>query len=182
VRGLCRDIDTASRGELLEERDFKSLPLQGQNDNDAFITLKAALEIVVRPRKPKAVEMVKWLTQKGVEKVLDAERHKVQKKDTQLALLNDNLTEAQELVRQLEYNNTGLQGEIRAKDQIVQDLIANRHVPRRHPIDNILCCIDKKSDDAERHKVQEHQFYVVRCQRKRLEMHKRYLRNRYPDM
>jgi len=82
---------------------------------------------------------------KGVEKVIE-------EKDTQL-----------DLVRKLELNNTGLQGEIRAKNKIVKDLIANRHVPRRHPIDNILCFVDKKCDD------EEHKFYVIRCQRKDLE-------------
>jgi len=58
----------------------------------------------------------------------------------------------------------------------VQDLIANRHVPRRHPIDNILCFIDKKSDS------EKYEFFAIRCQRKTLEKHKRWLRNRYPDM
>ena len=38
-------------------------------------------------------------------------------KDIQIALLEDDLTESQDLVKQLEYNNTGLQGKIRAKDQ-----------------------------------------------------------------
>jgi len=113
---------------------------------------------------------------------LDAERHKVQEKDTQLAFLNDDLTESQDLVKQLEYNNTGLQGEIRAQNQEilrrqeeVHDLIANRHVPRRLGIDNVLCFVDKKSNE-------EHQFYAIRCQRKALENHKRYLIRRYPEM
>ena len=35
----------------------------------------------------------------------------------QIALLDDDLTESQEHARQLEFSNTGLQGEIRAKDQ-----------------------------------------------------------------
>ena len=40
----------------------------------------------------------------------------------QIALLDDDLTESQDLVRQLEFNNTGLQGEIRAKDQQIAHL------------------------------------------------------------
>ena len=35
----------------------------------------------------------------------------------QIALHDNDLTESQDLVRQLEYNKTGLQGEIRAKNQ-----------------------------------------------------------------
>ena len=103
----------------------------------------------MRSRKPKAVELTKWLTRKGVEKVvedrqkaIDAERHKVQEKqkaidekDMQIALLDDDLakkdmhlTESKDLVRQLEYGNTGLQGEIRAKDQELA-VLRQRHVP-----------------------------------------------------
>ena len=100
-----------------------------KNDQDAFVDLEGALEIVVRSRKPKAVELTKWLTLKGVEKVveehqkaIDAERHKVQEKDMQLALLSDDLTESQDLVKQLEFSNTGMQGEIRAKDQQIAHL------------------------------------------------------------
>ena len=92
-----------------------------------------------------------------------------------LALLNDDLLESRDLVKQLEFNNTGLQGEIQRRREEVQDLIANRHVPRREPYDNILCFIDKKADER-------HQFYVIRCQRKSLETYKRCLRNRYPGM
>ena len=154
----------------------------GENPHDAFVDLEAALEIVVRSRKPKAVELTKWLTRKGVEKVVEEHQKAIDEKDMHIALLDDDLTESQDLVRQLEFSNTGMQGEIRAKDQEihrrreeVQDLVANRHVPRRQGIDNVLCFVDKKSDD-------KHQFYVIRCQRKALETHKRCLRNRYPDM
>jgi len=101
----------------------------------------------------------------------------VKRKDTQLALLNDDLIESQELVKQLEYNNTGLQGEIRTKDKIVQDLIDNRHVPReRGGVDNMLCFIDKGADE------EEHRYYVIKCQQKSLEMNKWWLKKRYPDM
>ena len=124
--------------------------------------MEGALEIVVRSKKSKAVELTKWLTSKGVEKV-------VEEKDMQLALLSNDLLKSQEHTRQLEYTNTELQGEIRAKDQEicrrqeeVQNLIANRHVPRRQGIDNVLCFVDKGSNE-------KHQFYVIWCQRKALE-------------
>ena len=41
----------------------------------------------------------------------------IDKKNMQIALHDNDLTESQDLVRQLEYNKTGLQGEIRAKNQ-----------------------------------------------------------------
>ena len=40
---------------------------------------------------------------------------RIDEKDMQIALLDDDLTE--NLVRELEFNNTELEGEIRAKDQ-----------------------------------------------------------------
>ena len=65
---------------------------------------------------------MKWLTRKGVEKVveehqkaMEEKQRGIDEKDMQIALLDDDLAESQEHARQLEYNNTGLQGEIRAK-------------------------------------------------------------------
>ena len=182
ARNFKKNIATVSRSEIAAKARVAPYPQERQNDHDAFVDLEGALEIVVRSKKPKAVELVKWLTRKGVEKVVSEHQKAIDEKDTQIALLDDDLAESQEHARQLEYNNTGLQGEIRAKDQEihrrreeVHDLIVNRHVPRRHPIDNILCFVDKKSDE-------KHQFYVIRCQRKAMEKHKRCLRNRYSDM
>ena len=151
VKATYRDTSTVSR-KLLSNGVISPHPSQRQNDHDAFVNLEGALEIVVRSRKPKAVKLVKWLTRKGVEKVMEEhqkvmeeKQRGIDEKDMQIALLDDDLTESQEHARQLEYNNTGLQGEIRAKDQEidrrreeVQDLIANRHVPRRWSIDTIL--------------------------------------------
>jgi len=104
-------VATTSRESLIQGCQAARHPTQSQNDHDAFVDLEAALEIVVRSRKPKAVEIVKWLTRKGVEKVVEEKQKAMEEKDTQLAFLNDDLTEAVELVKQLEYNNTGLQGD-----------------------------------------------------------------------
>ena len=74
------------------------------------------MEIVVRSRKPKAVELVKWLTRKGVKNIAEEHQKAIDEKDMQIALLDDDLAGSQDLVRQLEYNNIGLQGEIRGKE------------------------------------------------------------------
>ena len=57
-----------------------------------------------------------------VDKMIDEKQKAIDEKDMQIALLDDDLTESQDLVRQLEFNNTGLQGEIRAKDQQIAHL------------------------------------------------------------
>ena len=100
----------------------------GENPHDAFVDLEAALEIVVRSKKPKAVELVKWLTRKGVEKVVEEHQKAIDEKDMQIALLDDNLADVQEHARQLGFNNTGMQGEIRAKDQQIAHL-QQQYVP-----------------------------------------------------
>ena len=56
-----------------------------------FVDLEGALEIVVRSRKPKAVELVKWLTRKGVERVVEEHQKAIDEKDMQIALLDDDL-------------------------------------------------------------------------------------------
>ena len=111
INATYRDVETKSRGVIWPH------PQQRGNDHDAFVGLEAALEIVVRSRKPKAVELVKWLTRKGVKKIAEEHQKAIDEKDMQIALLDDDLAGSQDLVRQLEYNNIGLQGEIRAKDQ-----------------------------------------------------------------
>ena len=144
---------------------------------------------LMRCKRPEAEPFMEWVCEEVLPRevrklvaVVEEKQRAIDGRDMYIARLDDDLKQSQEHARQIEYNNTGLQGEIRAKDQEihrrreeVQDLIANRHVPRRQGIDNVLCFVDKKSDD-------KHQFYVIRCQRKALETHKRCLRNRYPDM
>ena len=90
---------------------------------------------LLRCGKPEAEPFMEWACEevlpREVRKLageIDEERHKVQEKDMQLALLNDDLTESENLVRELEFNNTGLQGEIRAKDQELA-VLRQRHVP-----------------------------------------------------
>ena len=57
----------------------------------------------------------------------------------------------------------------------IDDLIKNRHVPRRGYFDNVLCFIKKNSEEV-------HPYYVIRCQYRQLEKYKRCLKLRYPNM
>ena len=130
---------------------------------------------LLRCKKPAADPFLTWVCEEVLPREVRKLAAAIDEKDAQLAILNDDLI-------QLQLNNTGLQGEITAmgreierRQEEVRDLIVNRHVPRRYPIDNILCFVDKKANE-------KHQFYVIRCQRKSLETHKRCLKNRYPDM
>ena len=57
----------------------------------------------------------------------------------------------------------------------IDDLIANKPVALRGSFDNVLCFIKKNSGEV-------HPYYVIRCQYKQLEKHKRWLKLRYPNM
>ena len=57
----------------------------------------------------------------------------------------------------------------------IDDLIANKPVALRGSFDNVLCFIKKNSGEV-------HPYYVIRCQYKQLEKHKRWLKLCYPGM
>ena len=57
----------------------------------------------------------------------------------------------------------------------IDDLIKNRHVPRRVYFDNVLCFIKKNSKKV-------HPYYVIQSQYRLLEKYKRCLKLRYPNM
>ena len=189
VRHNFKNIATKSRSEIAV-RGGGCTPslLQNQNDHDAFVDLEAALEIVVRSRKPKAVELTKWLTRKGVEKVVKDRQKAIDEKDMQIALLDDDLTESQDLVRQLEFSNTGMQGEIRAKDQeiarrqleIVE--LRERHVDRcRDPgKDNVIVIFRKHTTDEDDEHF-EYPYYISRIQRRAISIKRRWLLDQFPD-
>ena len=153
--------------------------------HDGFLSVNGITTVVINSRKPKAREVTAWLIQnvipRGFNKIIEENLVAIENKDTQLALLNDDLQARQ-------YENVGLQGEVRAKNteidrghnQIV-NLIENRHVPRRDGIDTVLCPI-VKNDPDETGKTGAYEYYMIRCQERVLKYHINCLRLRYPQM
>ena len=62
------------------------------------------------------------------QKAIEKKQRSIDERDMQIALLDDDLVDSQDLVRQLEFSNTGMQGEIRAKDQQIAHL-QQQYVP-----------------------------------------------------
>ena len=94
-------------------------------------------------------------------------------------------------IQAIENENVGLQGEIRAKDQQIEasqerieDLIANRHVPRSGAIDTVLVVVEKNADeDTKEHKrAKNFDKYMLRCQKKQVNGRLSVLRAKYPNM
>ena len=104
IRHNFKNILTKSRLQIVEQGGGDTPTLkQGQNWHDAFVSLDAALEITVRSKKPKAVDLTKWLARNGLEKFVEEKQQAIEEKDTQVALLNNDLTEAQRDIAILEH-------------------------------------------------------------------------------
>ena len=104
-----------------------------------------------------------------VQRELDARIEEIQGTHQQAITGRDNQIKA------LEFTNEELQKKILRVNKETDDLTANRHVARRGCFDNVLCFIKKNSREV-------HPYYVIRCQYRQLEKHKRWLKLRYPSM
>ena len=108
--------------------NFINWPKDSRKD-DYYINEEGMNELVFTSQQDKAKAFRKYCCNELFPKIRKLLVDKMlEEKDTQLALLNDDLTESEDLVRQLEYNNTGLQGEIRAKDEELA-VLRQRYVP-----------------------------------------------------
>ena len=94
-------------------------------------------------------------------------------------------------IQAIEYENVGLQGEITAyqaqlqvSQNRIEDLIANRHVPRSGTIDTVLVVVEKNADeDTKEHKrAKNFDKYMLRCQKKQVDGRLSVLRAKYPNM
>ena len=86
-----------------------------KNPHEILINLDSSIEMAVRSKKFKAVALVKWLAKKAIEKIQEEHQQVIEEKNVTIALLNGDLKNCQ-------YENVGLQGEIRAKDQQIAAL------------------------------------------------------------
>ena len=82
-----------------------------------FATLDGIIDIAVPSNIPKAVALVNWLFKKGVEKIQEEYLQVIEKIDAAFAFINDDLQDREDQIQTIQYENIGLQCEIRAKDQ-----------------------------------------------------------------
>ena len=75
----------------------------------------------------------------------------------------------------LESTNEKHQQKILKLNEETDDLIKNRHVARHGYFDNVLCFINKNSEEAQ-------PYYVIPCQYGQLEKYKKCLKLCYPSM
>jgi len=160
-------VKTRTRKEIMRGRS--DLPLKkDQNWHDCFVFLDGALEIAVKSRKPRAVELIKCLTRKGVEKLAEEHRQTIADRDTR--------------IRAIEYDNVALQAQRDVYREQVADLIANRFVPRSGNFDTVLVAIEKNTETEADEKARPFTNYMLRCQKKQVNERLSVLRVKYPDM
>ena len=78
-------------------------------------------------------------------------------------------------IQALEFTNEKYQQKILRLNEETDDLIKNRHVPRRGYFNTVLYFIKKNSRKI-------HPYYVIRCQYRQLEKYKKCLKRFYPNM
>ena len=122
------------------------------------------------------------------QKAIEEKQWAIHERDIQIALLDDDLAGSQEHARQLEFNNTGLQSEIRAKDQEIvrrQAEIAElreRYVDHcRDPGKDNLVVITRKHTCEPDDKHFEYPYYISQIQRRVSSTKRRWLLDQFPD-
>ena len=148
---------------------WSTVPLgKRKNPHDVFVNLDGAIYIATNSKKEKAAALISWLVKKGVEKLQEEHQKASEERDTR--------------IQAIEYENVGLQGEIRNARRTITDLIENRHVARCGEYDNILVGVQKNKpieDDAKKFR---HGFYMMRCQKRRKGLLMARLKKEYPYM
>ena len=144
-------------------------PKDQQNKTDKFLSVFGVMYVTVKSQKDKG-KALKELILKDIEpRGCDAKIEEIQGKHQQAITDRDNQTIA------LEFRNEQHQQKILSVNDEIDDLIKNRYVAHRECFGNVLRFIKKNSREV-------HLYYVIRCQYRPLEKHKRWLKLRYPNM
>ena len=113
-------------------------PKDQQNKTDVFLSVYGVVYAIMKSRKRKGIELREWIMRDVVPRGF---KKLIEEKDTQLALLNDDLTIAQQNVVVLEQDNLEIQAEVaRLKPRDVPHL----EDPRK---DNGIVVIQKNNGD-----------------------------------
>ena len=91
-------------------------PKGEQNKTDIFLSVYGVMHVIVNSRKSKGKILKEWVMKdvvpRGLNQIIAEKQGMIEEKNTQLALLNDDLTIAEQNVIALEQDNLELQVEI----------------------------------------------------------------------
>ena len=125
--------------------------------------------VIIKSQKDKGKARKKHILKDIVPCGFDARIEEIKGKHQQA------ITDCDNQIKALEFANEKHQQKILRLNKEIDDLIRNRHIARHGCFDNILCFIKKNSGEV-------HPYYVIWCQYKQLEKHKRWLKLCYPNM
>ena len=177
-----KHIDTSVGGrdkcEMLTRNDIKAT-LHGrggcsglkyhQNKTEKFFPVFGIMYIIIKSKKQKVKALKKHILKDIVPRGFDVRIEEIQGKHQQTITGRDNQIKA------LGFRNEEHQKKTLRLNKEIDDLIANTHATRGGCFDNVLCFIKKNSKEV-------HPYYVIRCQYKELEKHKRWFKLRYANM
>ena len=134
-------------------------PKDHQNKTDKFFSFFGVLYVIVNSKKNRGKTLKEHILKDIVPRGFDAKIEEVQGKHQQVITGHDNQIKA------LEFRNEEHQQKTLRFNEEIDNLVKNRHVPRRGCFDNVLCFIKKNSGEV-------HPYCVIRYQYRRLEKHK----------
>ena len=151
--GNLADEDQKTRAFLQagESVHLMNSPWEDAQGYDIFISLTGALYFTVNSRKEKTKALQKHILKDIVPRGLDARIEEIQGKHQQAIEEKDNK------IQSLQFTNEKHQQKNLKLNKEIDDLIKNRHVPRRGYFDNVPSFIKKNSKEA-------HPYCVIRCQ------------------
>ena len=129
---ILKSVEGLDTQEMPQRDDIKAMvsnlypwsgPKDHQNKTDKFLSFFGVMYVIVNTKKDKGKALKEHILKDIVPRRFDAKieeikgkhQHSIEEKDPTIALLNDDL-------KNHEYENVGLQGEIRAKDQQIATL------------------------------------------------------------
>ena len=128
-------------------------PKSEQNKTDVFLSVYGVIYAVVKSRKSKGRELREWILKdivprgfnelvKEHQKAIEKKQRSIDEKDMQIALLDDDLTDAQQNIVILEHDNLELQAEV--------ERLTTRTVPylENPEKDNGMAIIQKNDGDS----------------------------------
>ena len=170
--------------------DFQGIPKSGYTQP---VLLKEAgvYCFLLRCNKVEAEPFMDWVVEIVLSREVRKLSQKLEEHHRRTTQLQQAVEDRDNRIQAIEYENVGLQGEIRSKDQQIEasqerieDLIANCHVPRSGAIDIVLVVVEKNADEdtKEHKKARNFDKYMLRCQKKQVDGRLSVLRAKYPNM
>ena len=170
--------DKKHRSELtVRPTDGSCQVSKSAKPHDGFISLNGLTAVIMNSRKPKARVVSRWLIQniipRGFNKMIEEVAEKHQK----------TIKEKEDKIQAIQYENVGLQGEMRAKDQQIVRCenrigeLRERYVDHcKNPKKDNIVIIIRKHSTVENDIYHKYPYYIARIQKQ-----KRYIKLHWFD-